>query len=239
MTTLFLTDENLSPLLVDKFNLLGYNASQEKFLMRKIIFGFVFLLFMGGVGANAQEQNTFTYPKLGFTVTKPSHWQVASAEDYFKNLEKVTLEDAEFLEKAKKYAKVPLVAFMKYPEPYADINPSFMIHFKYRESLPGFAGKGPKEIINVSLLTFKQVLKDFKIIEGPMDVDISGIKSAYVKYQYTLTVSDGRGFPNCSEMWIVPRGNYFYLIVVGRRQDAIAEDLEDIKQIMASIKIEH
>ena len=189
------------------------------------------------MGANAEEQNTFTNSTLGFTITKPAHWQVTSAEDYFKNLDKVTLEDAQFQEMAKKYAKVPLVAFMKYPEPYDDINPSIKVHFKYRESLPGFAGKDPKQIIEVSLLTFKQVFKDFKIIEGPMDVDVSGIKSAYVKYQYTLTVPDGRGFPNCSEMWIVPRGNYFYLIVVGRRQDVSAEDLGDIKQMMSSIKI--
>ncbi len=208
--------------------------------MKKIILGFVLFLLIGVFGVNAEEQNIFTYPKLGFTITKPVNWQVTSAEDYFKNLDRVTtLENAEFMEMAKKYATVPLVAFSKYLEPYDDINPGIKVHFKYRESLPGFAGKGPKEIIEVSLLTFEQVFKDFKIIEGPMDTDVSGIASAYVKYQYTLTIPDGRGFPACSEMWVIPRGNYFYLIVVGRRQDASTQDLEDIKQMMSSIKIEH
>ena len=205
--------------------------------MGKLLLSFVFCLIIGVTGAKAEEQNTFVNSTLGFSITKPTHWQVTSAEDYFKNLEQVTTEDKKFQEAAMKYAKVPLFAFMKYPEPYDDINPSIKVHFKYRDSLPNFAGKSPQEILDVTLLTFKQVFKDFKIIEGPTDVDVSGIKSAYVKYQYTLTVPDGRGFPNCSEIWIVPRGEYFYLIVVGYRQDASAEDLKDIKQMVSSIKI--
>jgi hypothetical protein len=36
-----------------------------------------------------------------------------------------------------------------------------------------------------------------------------------MKYDYTLTVPDGRGFPNRSEMRVIPRGDYFYLITAG------------------------
>ena len=204
--------------------------------MKKLILGVALFLSMA-LGIYASDLNTFTNSTLGFSITKPEHWQVTSAEDYFKNLNQVKIENKEFQELAIKYAKVPLFAFMKYPEPYEDINPSIKIHFKYRESLPNFAGKTSKQILDVTSVTFKQVFKDFKIIEEPTDVDFSGIKSAYMKYQYTLTAPDGRGFPNCSEMWIVPRGEYFYLIVVGYRQDASAEDLNDIKRMVSSIKI--
>jgi hypothetical protein len=203
--------------------------------MKKILGVALFLSV--ALGIYASDQNTFTNSTLGFSITKPEHWQVTSAEDYFKNLNQVKIENKEFQELAIKYAKVPLFAFMKYPEPYEDINPSIKVHYKYRESLPNFAGKTPKQILDVTLETFKQVFKDFKIIEEPKDVDFSGIKSAYIKYQYTLTAPNGRGFPNCSEMWVVPRGDYFYLIVVGYRQDASAEDLSDIKQMVSSIKI--
>jgi hypothetical protein len=204
--------------------------------MRKTVYGFVFCLLII-TGINAAGQNIFTNSTLGFSITKPPHWQVTSAEDYFKNLNQVRTENKEFQELAIKYAKVPLFAFMKYPEPYDDINPSIKVHYKYREALPNFAGKNPQQILDFTIETFKQVFKDFKIIEAPTDADLSGIKSAYMKYQYTLTAPDGRGFPNCSEMWVVPRGDYFYLIVVGYRQDASAEDLKDIKQMISSIKI--
>lgn len=204
--------------------------------MKKIILG-VALILSVELAICASDLNTYTNSTLGVSITKPEHWQVTSAEDYFKNLNRVKIENKEFQEQVIKYAKVPLFAFMKYPEPYDEINPSIKIHFKYRESLPNFAGKTPKQILDVTLVNFKQLFKDFKIIEEPTDVDFCGIKSAYMKYQYTLTVPDGRGFPNCSEMWVVPRGDYFYLIVVGYRQDASPEDLKDIRQMASSIKI--
>lgn len=203
--------------------------------MRKLFLGLLFGFVIGVPGINAEETNAFSNPTLGFAVTKPAHWQVVSAEGYAENLGRVKLEDEEFQEKMQKYAQVPFIAFMKYPEPYDDVNPSFKVNIK---PLGQFLGKDSKEIINTLLPTFKQAFRDFQIIEGPMDVNISGIKSAYVRIHYTMAIPDGRTFPTCSELWIIPRGNSFFMIGIGRRQDASAEDLEDIKQIVSSIKID-
>ena len=189
------------------------------------------------MGANAGEQNTYTNPALGFTITKPANWKIASAGDYFKNLGQVNLDDSGFQEKVKEYARAPFFVFMKYPKPYDNINSSIKVYFRYCKSLPNHVENGPKDILNTALLVFKETLKNLKVIKGPADANISGIKSAYVKYQYTLIAHNGRGFPDSSEMWIVPRGEYYYLIVSGQRQDASAEDLIDIKRMIASIKV--
>ena len=204
-------------------------------MTKPMFWGFALALLLGTMGVNAQETNTFSNPTLGFTVTKPAHWQVVTAEGYSENLERVKLEDEEFQNKMQKYAQIPFIAFMKHPEPYDDVNPSLKVNIK---PLGQFLGKDSKEIIHALLPTFKQAFRNFEIVEGPKDVEIDGIQSAYVKIHYTMALPDGRTFPTCSELWIIPRGKSFFMMGIGRRQDAGTDDLEDVQQIVASIKID-
>jgi hypothetical protein len=59
-----------------------------------------------------------------------------------------------------------------------------------------------------------------------------------MRINYSLQASDGRTFPTTSEMWIVPKGDYFFMIGAGTRQDEKTGSRKEIQQIVDSIKVQ-
>ena len=47
---------------------------------------------------------------------------------------------------------------------------------------------------------------------------------------------EGQAFPACSEMWILPRGDFFFLIGAGSREDERTGTREEIRGILATLK---
>lgn len=198
----------------------------------KLIFLVIFLL----TGIAYADENIFKSITVGFEVTKPKGWSFVTAQENLDNLKRTKLSDDEFHQLILKYATAPLVAMMKYPEPYDDLNPSLKVNIKPFGQLKGRDGK---EVISLILPQFQKVFKDFQLVQAPIDVKVAGLKAAYVRINYSLQIPDGRTFPTTSELWIVPRGDYFFMIGAGTRQDEKTGSRKEIEQIMKSIKIEN
>jgi hypothetical protein len=124
---------------------------------------------------------------------------------------------------------------MKHPEPYEDLNPSFKVNIK---PLGQLKGKSGKDIIGLLLPQLQKAFKDFKLVQPPMEVLVSGIKSGYVRLNYSLQIPDGTMFPTTSELWIVPRGDYFFMMGAGTRQDEKTGSRKEIVDIIQSVKID-
>ena len=70
------------------------------------------------------------------------------------------------------------------------------------------------------------------MVQAPTDTTVSDLSAAYMRINYTLAIPDGRTFPTTSELWIVPRGNYFFMIGAGTRQDGKTGSREEISKIL-------
>jgi hypothetical protein len=170
---------------------------------------------------------------MGFEVTKPDAWHYATAAQFFKNLNSVRPGDVNYYEQIKEYATTPVVAMMKFPEPYADVNPSFKINVRpYGE----FKGLEATELLEMLLPTFEKTFRDFSVAQAPTYVEVSGIKSGYVCMTYTLEVTDGGQFPILSEVWIVPREHYFMIIGAGVRKDEKNGAQAEIAAILKTLR---
>jgi hypothetical protein len=180
----------------------------------------------------AGDSNKFESLTVGFKVTKPAEWQFITAEENLENLKKVQMNDAEFQQLMLKYSTVPLVAIMKYPEPFDDLNPSFKVNIK---PLGQLKGADPKQILNLLLPQFQKIFEDFNLVQPPMDTKVSGLNAAYMRINYSLVIPDGRKFPTSSELWIVPRGDFFFMIGAGTRQDEKTGSRNDIQNILSSV----
>jgi hypothetical protein len=179
--------------------------------------------------------DVFRSPTAGFQLTKPSEWTYVTATQNLENIKAVKLSDEEFHAAMQKFATAPLVAMMKYPEPYDDVNPSFKVNIK---PYGGLKGKTPEELINLVIPQFQRIFKDFVLVQAPTEAVVSGMKSAYARMNYTMEIPDGRTFPTTSELWIVPRGDYFFMIGAGTRQDEKTGTREEIRAILETVKIE-
>lgn len=182
----------------------------------------------------AAGDNTFKSVTVGFEVTKPASWQFVTAEQNLENLKNTKLNDEEFHRLMLKYSTAPLVAMMKHPEPFDDLNPSFKVQIK---PFGQMKGTDPKQILTMVSGQMKSAFKDFTITQAPTNVVVSGVKSAYMRINYSLQVPDARTFPTTSELWIVPKGDYFFMIGAGTRQDEKTGSRKEIQQILESVKV--
>lgn len=179
--------------------------------------------------------NAFSNPTVGLSVTKPSDWQFVTAEQHMENVGRMKLNDEEMQAAMRKYATAPLVVMMKYPEPYDDLNPSFKINIKPLGNLPP---NDPVAILNLMSGQMGRLFKDFKIVEPAKETTVSGLKAAYSRFDYSLQSPDGREFPTSSELWIVPRGHFYFLLGARTRQDEKTGSRNDIQNILSSVEIE-
>lgn len=201
---------------------------------KQAIHAAVVLLMMGVAWAG--DAQVFQSQTAGFQVAKPADWHFLTAEQNLQNLESLRLSDEEFHAAMQRYATAPLVAMSKFEEPYDDVNPSLKVNIKPFGQLKG---KRPAEIIELLVPQFMRVFKDFELVQAPIDVQVSGLDSAYARMNYSMETPDGRSFPTTSELWVVPRGGYFFLIGAGTRQDEKNGSRAEISAIVETIRIEH
>lgn len=203
--------------------------------MRRILLAGMGLFLMMGMAFAGESEDTFKSVSVGFEVTKPASWQFLTAEQNLENLKQTKLSDEEFQKLMLKYATAPLVAMMKHPEPFDDLNPSLKVNVKPFGQL---RGTDPKQILSMVSVQFASIFKDYELMEGPIDTEVSGIKSGYLRFNYSLQIPDGRTFPTTSELWIVPRGDYFFMIGAGTRQDEKTGTRKEIQEILKTVKID-
>ena len=192
-------------------------------------------VLLTGMTIAEESDDTYRNPTVGITVTKPANWHFTTAEENLENLQRTKLKDDEFLKYVQLHATAPLVAMTKYAEPYDDLNPSFKVIIRPLGQLPG---DDPAKMTELVLPQLGKQFDDFSIEEGPLDTVISGLKAAYVKFHYSLQTEDSTVFPTCSELWIVPRGNFFFMIGAGTRQDEKTGKREEIAGIMATLRLD-
>ena len=182
------------------------------------------------------DENVFKNEIFGLSVVKPDEWNFISPEENIENLKRAELKDKELQQLIIKYSNEPLVSMMKYQEPFYGLNPSFKININSLGELPG---DKPVDIINLMLPQFQGLFKNYELIKKPEEIDVSGHKAAYTKIYYSLQTKGGREFPTCSELWIVPRGQFFFMIGAGTRQDEKTGKRSEIQKILESLKIEN
>jgi len=190
---------------------------------------------MAWAQANAAEKDTYTNPTLGFAITKPAEWHFMTAEQNAENLARTKLKDEEFQKLAQKYATAPLVAITKYEEPYDDLNPSLKVNIR---PLGAFSADNPTAILEFMTKQLEKVFEDYKVITAPKETKMAGLKAAYLKVHFSMKIPDGRAFPTCSELWVVPRGKHFFMIGAGTRQDEKTGKRQEIEKILGTIKID-
>lgn len=183
----------------------------------------------------AQDRSdTYSNPTFGLSITKPTGWHWMTAEQNQENLSKTKLDDEEFQRLITKYASAPMVAITKFEEPYENVNPSVKINVRSIAQLPE---KDPVRILKMIMPRFEKVFNEFEINYGPVDTLVSDYGAAYARFYYNMILADSTTFPTCSELWIVPKGDFMFMIGAGTRQDEQTGKREEIAEIIKSIVI--
>lgn len=181
------------------------------------------------------NSEVFSNPTAGFEMNKPDDWHFVTATQNLENIKAIKLNDEEFHAAMQKYATAPLVAITKYKEPFEDVNPSFKVNIKPYGQLKG---KRPQDLITMLVPQFERAFKNFQLVQAATEVTVSGIPSAYARMNYVMETPGGGSFPVTSELWIVPRGDYFFVLGAGTRQDEKTGTRKEIESLLRSVKID-
>jgi hypothetical protein len=200
-------------------------------ILRTFVLGSIFFSTICFAGS----ENTFSSVTAGFSVIKPDEWHFLTAEQNMENIERMQLDDEEFKQAMLKYPTAPLVAMVKYQEPFDDLNPSFKVNIK---PIGNLKDVDPKTILNMMSGQLQNVLRDYKIVQEPIDTRVSGLKAATMTVNSTMVAPDGREFPITSDFWVVPRGEFFFMLGCGSRQDEKTGTRAELLEILETKKIE-
>ena len=195
-----------------------------------IILSFVFLPLIATAGGDIFES-----PTVGFKIVKPASWVFLTADEVVEAKAGVRLDDTELEELIRKRAKTPLVVMTKYPEPYDDLNPSVQVAFN---PLGPAKDMPATEILEQTVTLLKRMAEDFTLEDGGIrEVEVDGVKGAYLKGAYSVKGPDGREFKTTSRMWFLKRGAFSFIISASGPQSGPDLSEREFADILASVEI--
>ena len=74
------------------------------------------------------------------------------------------------------------------------------------------------------------------IVQQPIKTKIAGFEAVYARFNYYVSNTE-RIFPTTSELWIIPRENFFFMIGAGIRQDEKTGSRKEIQDILDTLVI--
>lgn len=152
---------------------------------------------------------------LGFAITKPPGWHWMTAQQNLENLRRARLGSEKFQQQVVQHASAPLVVMTAHPEPYDRLNASFKANIRPFGTLPT---RDPQQLLAMILPTLQQQMSDARLAVPVHAVQVDGRAGAHAVVEYTLRTADGGAFPTASELWIVPAGDYFFMLGAGYAQ---------------------
>jgi hypothetical protein len=210
----------------------GFRVKKE--VMRSAVL-FHALLALSGLAHGAQA-DVFTNKNIGFEITRPATWYYVSAPEYLDNAGSTKLNDAGLQDWIVRHATAPLVSFAKSPEPALGVTAVFKVHVKPSGPLED---QPATKLVAAVLGLAQKAFRDYELEQPPIEVEISGIKSAYARINYSAQLVDGRSYPATSETWVIPRGKYIFILGAVSARDAKNDSREEISAIVRSVRIHH
>jgi len=203
--------------------------------MRRLFATALLAAFVAGNGLAAGDgSDRFHSPTAGLAFVKPPQWVFASLASLQTNRDNIRLADAELERLMKERGTPPLAAAMRYPEPHPDLNPSFQIGLR---PLGELEGKSANEILELLLPGLLRIADDAKVVRPVEGISVSGLPAARAGFEYTLRTVDGGAFPTRSDIVIIPRGRFMFMVGSGRKPDDSASAGE-IETILTSLVID-
>ena len=190
----------------------------------------ILVIAIAGLSSAAASERV-EHAAAGIAMDRPAGWQSASLEQIQVNRERARLSDPELQRGLVTRSAMPVIAFMKYQEPHAGLNPTVQVTLR-----PAVAGQ-PTQVLAGALEVMRRGFADFRIVSPVAPAAVDGLSGAQVAVTYTLQNQSGERFPVSSRLWLVPRGSLMFLIGMSGAQSGPDTCDEEFAAAFRSISI--
>jgi hypothetical protein len=180
------------------------------------------------------DEDTFVDQEIGVALRKPKGWTFVSSYHVKENRREIRTNSSEMDQALQERARLPLVAATKYPEARDDVNPTIQVVVRPRGTMARSSATALAALVTSGL---SNSFRGFSLETPPTVTTVSGHEAAHVRARYELGTLDGRTYQVLARLWIVPRGEYCYLIgMSGPAQGADRSDAE-FQAVLRSVVI--
>ncbi|TGL52278.1 hypothetical protein EHQ59_09495 [Leptospira kemamanensis] len=181
----------------------------------------------------ASPTKTVEFKSLGLSIEKPDSWEEVTNDEFSDNKNRLQLKTKTFTKILHENKELPLYSMRK-GNPETDEYLT-MINIKAQSSDLEF-NNIPYDL-RILLSRMSYVLKKFEYILEPKVVRINGNLAGYAVFTYKLLDEDNQEFQVVSAIWIFPRKDFFYLVGSSFVSEDFEPTLNEIKQIVSTLKI--
>jgi hypothetical protein len=176
-------------------------------------------------------EDRIEHQAAGIAIDRPAGWHDVSLAQVQANRERARLADPELQHAMSTRSALPVIAFTKYEEPHAGLNPTIQVTLR-----PALTGT-PTQLLTTALATLRSAFADFRLVTPVQPVQVSGWSAAHVSATYTLQNEHRETFRVKSRFWLVPRGSLMFLIGMSGSQVGDDECAPEFAAVISTLTI--
>lgn len=166
-------------------------------------------------------------PVGGISIEKPAGWSMLPPDATLRNIKEIDFDTP------LRPANAPLITLTKYPLSHPGIIPTIKVQYHY---FPGATALGPEGVAKLMIGDLRRSLGDLTVVDEPAAIQVSAMPAAHARVSYTLRRGK-ESLGSITELWVVNRGNGFFVIGAGYAPDEPAVSLSEINAALASVRI--
>jgi hypothetical protein len=200
--------------------------------LRQLPYRFTLVLaFAITFSSPSAAQDRIEHQAAGIAIDRPVGWHDVTLAQVQANRERARLADPELQHAMSTRSALPILAFTKYEEPHAGLNPTIQVALR-----PAISGT-PTQLLAVALETVRRAFADFRLVAPPKAVQVAGWPAAHASATYTLHNEHGEVFRVKSRFWLVPRGTLMFLIGMSGSQIGDDECEPEFTAVISTLTI--
>jgi len=171
---------------------------------------------------------------LGFSMEVPVIWDEVSTEEFQENLQRVNLGSPTFNKLLQENSEIPIISLRK-----GDLeNDEYLTTVNVKIQKNNLEFRNIPKTLRKLLFYVSLELKNFDYLIEPKTVRINGNLAGYSLFSYSIYNEKEEEKKIISAVWIFPQKDFYYFIGSGIPFDDFEPRLNEIKSMIATVKID-
>lgn len=179
-------------------------------------------------------EHLFHDKAAGVALEKPASWRFATPEDLEGSQGYVKLDNPDLQKALEEGSKPPVVAVLRYPEPYLGLNPTFAVSIERVKD----AGKvDPAQVLRLIMPIYHIAHQDLRVESPIRATRAAGLEGAEVGLRYAVNTVDGGRFPARTRLILLSAEEGFYLITMTGPPHGLADPTPHFEKILKTLRL--
>lgn len=184
--------------------------------------------------AQPGAEHLFHDKAAGIYVEKPATWHYATPEELEGSPGYVKLDNPALQKALEESSKPPVVAILRYPEPYLGLNPTFAVSV---DRVKDGEKVDPALVLRLIMPIYHIAHQDLRVESPIKATKAAGLEGAEVGLRYAMNTVDGGRFPTRTRLVLLSAGDVFYLITMSGPPHGLADPTPHFEKILKTLRL--